>query len=50
MLRMRYEEDLPLAEIGARLNRKHSALTMALHRLRQSLRDCVEQQLTEATA
>lgn len=50
MLRMRYEEDLPLAEIGTRLNRKHSALTMALHRLRQSLRDCVEQQLTEATA
>lgn len=50
MLRMRYEEDLPLAEIGARLNRKHSALTMALHRLRLSLRDCVEQQLTEAAA
>lgn len=50
MVRMRYEEDLPLAEIGARLNRKHSALTMALHRLRLSLRDCVEQKLTEAMA
>lgn len=50
MVRLRYEEGLPLAEIGARLNRKHSALTMALHRLRQSLRDCVEQQMTEVTA
>ncbi|MBX7211033.1 MAG: sigma-70 family RNA polymerase sigma factor [Verrucomicrobiaceae bacterium] len=50
LVRLRYEEDLPLAEIGARLNRKHSALTMALHRLRQSLRDCVEQQLSEAAA
>jgi RNA polymerase sigma-70 factor, ECF subfamily len=50
MVRLRYEEDLPLAEIGARLNRKHSALTMALHRLRQSLRDCVEQRLKEVPA
>lgn len=50
MVRLRYEEDLPLAEIGARLNRKHSALTMALHRLRLSLRDCVEQRLTEVPA
>lgn len=50
MVRMRYEEDMPLAEIGARLNRKHSALTMALHRLRLSLRDCVEQKLTEVIA
>ncbi len=50
MVRLRYEEDMPLAEIGARLNRKHSALTMALHRLRLSLRDCVEQRLTEVMA
>lgn len=50
LVRLRYEEDLPLADIGARLNRKHSALTMALHRLRQTLRDCVEAQLREAGA
>jgi RNA polymerase sigma-70 factor, ECF subfamily len=48
LIRLRYEEDLSLQEIGMRLNRKHSALTMALHRLRQSLRDCVEAQLMEA--
>ena len=50
LVRLRYEENLPLQDIGARLNRKHSALTMALHRLRQELRDCMEQQLKEATA
>lgn len=50
LIRLRYEEELPLHEIGARLNRKHSALTMALHRLRQNLRDCVEARLTEATS
>ena len=47
LIRMRYEEDLPVQEIGTRLQRKHSALTMALHRLRQSLRDCVAAQLME---
>lgn len=50
LVRLRYEEEMPLAEIGARLNRKHSALTMALHRLRLTLRDCVEQRLTEVAA
>jgi RNA polymerase sigma-70 factor (ECF subfamily) len=48
LIRLRYEEDLSLQEIGTRLNRKHSALTMALHRLRQSLKDCVAAQLMEA--
>jgi RNA polymerase sigma-70 factor, ECF subfamily len=47
LLRLRYEEDLPLAEIGARLGRKHSALTMALHRLRDSLKHCVQERMAE---
>ncbi len=50
LIRLRYEEGLSLQEIGARLQRKHSALTMALHRLRQSLRDCVEQRMAEAAS
>ena len=45
LLHMRYGEDLPLADIAQRLGRNHSTLTMALHRLRDRLRVCIEDRL-----
>ena len=45
LLQLRYGEDLPLAEIGQRLERNHSTLTMAFHRLRERLRACIEERL-----
>ncbi len=45
LLLLRYGEDLPLADIGQRLGRNHSTLTMALHRLRDRLRVCIEERL-----
>jgi RNA polymerase sigma-70 factor, ECF subfamily len=45
LIQLRYQQGLGLAELAERLRRKHSALTMALHRLRQLLRACIEQRL-----
>lgn len=45
LLQLRYGEDLPLTEIGQRLGRNHSTLTMAFHRLRERLRGCIEERL-----
>lgn len=45
LLNARYVEGHSLKELCARTGRKHSAITMQLHRLRQMLADCVERKL-----
>lgn len=49
LLDLRYREALPLSEVCARLGKKHSAVTMWLHRLRLSLKECVERKMAEST-
>jgi RNA polymerase sigma-70 factor (ECF subfamily) len=48
LLRLRYGEALPLGDVGARLGKKHSAVTMWLHRVRLGLRDCIERRMAES--
>ncbi len=43
-----YFEARPLVEIAAKLNKKESALRMALLRIRQALRDCLQRRMAEA--
>ena len=45
LLNARYVEGHSLQELCVRTGRKHSAITMQLHRLRQMLADCVERKL-----
>lgn len=45
LLDARYVEGLSLEELCARTGRKQSALTMKLHRLRQSLAECIERKM-----
>lgn len=48
LVRKRYEEGATIEELAALLQRKPSALTMHLHRIRQSLRACIERRLSSA--
>ncbi len=48
LIRLRYEEGHGIAEIRQRAGGKHSTITMKLHRLRDQLRVCIENQLKEA--
>ena len=48
LVRKRYEEGATIEELAALLQRKPSALTMHLHRIRQSLRTCIERRLSSA--
>lgn len=48
LLNARYVEGLSLEELCARTGRKQSALTMKLHRLRQSLAECIERKMAAA--
>lgn len=48
LLRLRYEEGLEIAEIRTFVGGKHSTITMKLHRLRESLRDCIETRMGKA--
>ena len=41
MVDLRYIEGLSISQICERLNRKHSAVTMKLSRIRQLLRECI---------
>lgn len=50
LLRLRYEEGLEISEIVSSAGAKHSAITMKLHRLREKLRDCIENRLGKAVA
>lgn len=47
LLNARYVEGHSLRELCARTGRKHSAITMQLHRLRQMLADCVERRMDQ---
>ena len=49
LLRLRYEEGLEIADIGAAQGSKHSAITMKLYRLREQLRQCIERRLSEVS-
>ncbi len=42
MVRFRYVDEMPLAELGRMLKLNHSTLTMRLHRLRDRLKACME--------
>ena len=48
LVKLRYAEGRPLAEVCLHLGKRHSAVTMWLHRVREALRACVEQRLLEA--
>jgi RNA polymerase sigma-70 factor, ECF subfamily len=48
ILRLRYEEGLPSAEIASRLKMKTESIHVALCRLRQAVGQCARQRLTEA--
>ncbi len=45
LLRLRYEESLPLDEIAKRLSRSLAATQKSLSRLRQQLQECIEMRL-----
>lgn len=45
LVERRYAHGQSLADLGRALAKQHSALTMALHRIRQQLKDCVERRL-----
>jgi RNA polymerase sigma-70 factor (ECF subfamily) len=44
LVRLRYVEETPLAEIGRRLDLRHSTLTMRLFRLREQLKACMDKE------
>ncbi len=48
LIRWRYEDGVAVSEITERLKRKHSAVTMMLHRVRKQLKTCVETELRTA--
>lgn len=50
LLELRYARGCELAEIEAQLQLKHSAVSMALHRVRQRLRDCIHRRLNATEA
>lgn len=45
LVKARYEDDVEVAELCRRLGKKHSAVTMHLHRIRLQLRNCMELRL-----
>ncbi len=45
MIDWRYEQGMSLSDLADRLGKKHSAVTMRLHRLREKIRSCVESRL-----
>lgn len=46
LMSLRYEEGLSMADLSARTGKKHSAVTMQLHRLRLKLKECMEARLS----
>ena len=50
LLQQRYVEGMGISEICSSEGKKHSAITMKLHRLREKLRHCIENQIGEAVA
>lgn len=45
LLKLRYTADLATEQIAERVGAKHSAVRVALHRVRKTLRDCIDQRL-----
>lgn len=45
LLKLRYTADLPTEQIAKQVGAKHSAVRVALHRVRKTLRDCIDQRL-----
>ena len=45
LLGKRYQEGVPLAEVAQQLGRSHGAIRTALSRLRDSLRQCIQERL-----
>jgi len=50
VLAMHYENRLSLADIGATLDRNRNAVAQLLHRIRATLRDCIERRLSQAAS
>ena len=50
LIRLRYEDDIPIKQIAAETRQSISAVKMSLLRLRRSLGDCVELRLSEMTS
>ena len=48
LINMRYKEEKPIAELKNILNINHSTLTMRLHRIRDELKKCINQKLSES--
>ena len=46
LLRIRYETDMPLAEVAQQMGRSHGAIRTALVRIRESLRRCIQDRLS----
>jgi RNA polymerase sigma-70 factor, ECF subfamily len=45
LVKARYEDDVDVAELCRRTGKKHSAVTMQLHRIRRQLRACMDLRL-----
>lgn len=45
LLKLRYTADLPTEQIAQQVGAKHSAVRVALHRVRKTLRDCIDSRL-----
>lgn len=50
VLALHYENRLSLADIGATLDRNRNAVAQLLHRIRGTLRGCIERRLAQATS
>lgn len=48
LLKLRYEEGRDIAEIRESIGGRHSTVTMKLHRIREQLRLCIENQTAKA--
>lgn len=49
LLKLRYTGDLATEQIAEQIGAKHSAVRVALHRVRKTLRDCIDQRMGRAT-
>ena len=45
IVKLHYIERVPVKELAEKLNIKHSAMTMRLHRMRDQLRKCINERL-----
>jgi len=50
LLRLRYLEDMSYEQIAGRVRASVNSVKVAMHRLRQALRGCIEEQLSKKGA